>query len=85
MASGIENLPKRVGFCCAMQTVILAIGVVITINMSEIGKVQSQNTSTVTAVTKNWLVTPFTSVRVTDSKCKSFEEPVFEREWGGTS
>ena len=83
--SGFDNVPKRVGFCCAMQAVILAIGIGISINMSAVGDVAKQNTSTVTAVTTNWSVIPFTEVRVTDDKCNLFEDSMFERQWGGTS
>ena len=84
MADGLENIPKRVGFGCMMQILIFAIGVFICVQMSEIKSVSKQNTSTVTAVATSWSVVPFTSIRVTDDKCKSSEESVFIRHWGGT-
>ena len=84
MASeGISNVPKRVGFCCLMQLLIIGLGIVITLNMQTVDRVSNQNTTTVSAVIDDWNTVPFTDVRVTDGKCKSDEQSVFVREWAG--
>ena len=83
--TGVNNLPKHVGFCCAMQAVILlSIGVAITIKMSVVNNVPNENTSIVTEITNNWNVIPFIDVRVTKDRCKSGEEPMIIHQWAGT-
>ena len=77
-------MPKRLWFGCFTQTLIVILGVVVTIHMVSVGKVSDQNTSTVSAVADDWQTIPFVSVRVTDDKCTSSEESMFVREWGGT-
>ena len=83
--AGFNNLPKRVGFCCAMQTMILGIGIHISISMyGGVEVVNYQNTSTVTDVIENWTRIPFTEVRVTEDKCMDDEYRMFYRIWYGT-
>jgi len=84
MSGGTNNIPKRLWFGCFSQTVILIIGIVVTMHMVSVGKVGDQNTATVSAVADDWQVIPFVSVRVTDDKCTSSEKSVFVREWAGT-
>jgi len=38
----------------------------------------------VTQITDDWMVVPFTKIKVTDDKCASGTYSVFNRVWGGT-
>jgi len=38
----------------------------------------------VTQITKDWAEKPFTSLRISNNKCKSPEKSLFNVKWGGT-
>lgn len=68
---------------CGIQGVILIVGIMLVGNMSDINKVASQNSETVTAIIDDWKKVPFNSIYVTDDKCPAGTETVFTRKWGG--
>ena len=39
MSGGMSNVPKRLWFGCFVQTLVLVIGIVVTIHMVSVGKV----------------------------------------------
>ena len=84
MSGGPGNVPKRVYFGVLTQMIIMVLGIVLTIQMSQVGKISDQNTNTVTQITDDWMTIPFTKIVVTDDKCSSGADSVFTRRWGGT-